>query len=513
MKNKFRYYVLDNTAGEVFAKAVAEAMALFDMHKIVDGEANTAMLNKFPEDTVIVHNKVLPGEYTAIVTEVYFWRNKEVLGCVMRYGRAESDEPGKAASRRLVRLNVFLTMCKLAGYNPSPWGILRGVRPTKLVHRLLDNGCRPGLIVQRLQLLYGLNTEKAQLVTDVAVQQRPLLPLPASKQRSISIYIGIPFCPTRCVYCSFPGFTLPADREQLQAFLRALARDIQAAALLVKRYDLTVDTIYVGGGTPTSLRDKDFDWLLNSIETAFVSSGLREFTVEAGRPDSINDEKIAAMQRHYVTRTSVNPQTMQQKTLKLIGRMHTTSDIINIFDHIRRQSNLLINMDVIVGLPGETTQDVADTVSQIAALGPDNLTIHTLARKRGSQWLADVDKYQLPDEALTAQMLTIAKDQARQMGMQPYYLYRQKHMTGNLENIGYAQPGAECLYNIQIIDERQTIIGIGPAAGTKAVDAATWRLNSCYNAKDLKTYITDLDRYIDTRDRLIANLYAEHEEE
>lgn len=510
--NKIKFFLADEAMRKDIVQAVADAMALFD---IQPAAAKSAAANReeLTTDQVLVYNKVIDETTITVTTEIFFRRDNGTLGCLIHRQQTAPEEASDSAVVRLVKLNILRLMSNLLSYNPSPWGILRGVRPTKIIHRLLDRGWQLPAIIERLQTVYGLDPEKAQLVTNVAARQWPFLP-PAGKQsRMISVYIGIPFCPSRCVYCSFPSYPLPRDDSQLQSFLQALFRDIEATAALIRRHNLAVETIYVGGGTPTSLNAYQFSSLLSLIEKHFVGPALKEFTVEAGRPDSITVEKIRAMQRFHVTRTSVNPQTMQQKTLNLIGRQHTVQDIINIFYQIRNNANLLINMDIIVGLPGETTADVADTVEQLAALDPDNLTIHTLARKRGAGWTGSWDKYCLPEAATVAEMLAVAKARAEQMGMQPYYLYRQKHMTGNLENIGYAKPGTECLYNIQIISERQTIIGIGPAAATKAVDAATWRISSCYNAKDLNTYITDLDRYLAMRSKLIAKLYPPGEEE
>jgi oxygen-independent coproporphyrinogen-3 oxidase len=278
-----------------------------------------------------------------------------------------------------------------------------------------------------------------------------------------------------------------------------------AARESLSRYGLSVQSIYIGGGTPTSLKLADLDALLARTVTLFAGEAT-EFTVEAGRPDSLDDAKIELLAGYGVTRVSVNPQTMQQKTLKLIGRMHSVQDIICVFGKIRMVKIPVVNMDVIAGLPGENAEDMADTLRQIAALKPVNLTVHTLALKRGSRLSESVEAYEAPDAATTAEMLALADQTARNLGMQPYFLYRQKKMAGNLENVGYSLPGKECIYNIQVIDERQTILGIGPAATTKVVEPCG--LTNYYQPKDISTYINSLPDRLQKRNALLAAALA-----
>ncbi len=493
-------------AAEGMAGAVADAAALFDLPAagILSGADIAAQL---PADAVFIRNTVIGSAGTTVISEVFFWREEGFLGCYTRRARAGGEEGADAAIQRLVRLNLLAILERVTGHNPGPWGILRGVRPIKIIHRLLDNGLSPREAAARLTANYAVAAEKAELLAAVALRQRPFLHTGLQARRLVSVYVGVPYCPSRCLYCSFPANVLPADHTKVADFLHALEADIAAAAALLARYGLTAETVYIGGGTPTSLGDGDFARLLAKVREAFVSGATREFTVEAGRPDCITDGKIAAMAAAGVTRVSVNPQTMQEKTLKLIGRNHTVCDIIVMFRKIRASGIPVINMDIIAGLPAETEQDMADTLAQIAALDPDNLTVHTLAIKRGSRLADSREEVALPDDRTTAGMLALAADAARSLGLEPYYLYRQKHMTGNLENIGYARPGAECIYNIQIIEERQTVIGVGPAAATKAV-AADHRLDSSYNPKDVATYIGNIDHYIRRREELIAALFS-----
>ncbi|EGO61996.1 coproporphyrinogen dehydrogenase HemZ [Acetonema longum] len=382
----------------------------------------------------------------------------------------------------------------------TPWGILTGVRPGKIVQRMLDaEEILEPEIVERLQKDYAIRQDKAKLLAQIGLRHRQLLLPHGELKKKVSVYVGIPFCPTRCLYCSFPSYVLPQHRTDLELFLAALARDIAAAGDLLDSAGVRADTIYIGGGTPTSLGSGDFSQLLAMIQDRFANPSLREFTVEAGRPDTMDDDKLKAMKYYSVNRVSINPQTMQQKTLKHIGRMHSVQDIIDVFGKLRSMGFPVINMDLIAGLPGETEQDMADTLEQLARLDPDNFTVHALAIKKGSRLKELAGRYPLPGPADTEAMVYRAAQYAERMGMVPYYLYRQKYMTGNLENVGYTKPELESLYNIYSIEERQTIIGIGPAATTKFV-APNWRVENMYHAKDLKTYIATLPHYIRQRE-------------
>jgi len=501
------YYLA--AGAEEFAAAAAEAAALFGLSSggvLAAGDIAAVL----PADAVLISNELPAAAKTTVITTVHYWREPGVLGS--RSERETTAEAGPAAVRRLVQLNLRKLLGRLTGRDPGPWGILRGVRPAKIIHRLLDEGLPPAAVIDRFMTDYAVTADKARLITAIALRQRPFLAPCGVSRRQVGVYIGVPYCPSRCLYCSFPGYVLPADRAKAAAFFAALTADIAAAGALMARHGLAAQTVYLGGGTPTCLDEEDFRRLLGLIRRAFIREAGCEFTVEAGRPDTVTDGKIAAMLAAGVGRVSVNPQTMQEKTLKLIGRNHSVRDIIDVFKKIRAAGLPVINMDIIAGLPGEDEADMADTVARVAALAPDNLTVHTLAIKRGSLLAADPGAAVLPDEATTAGMLAIAADGAHRMGLAPYYLYRQKYMTGNLENIGYARPGTECIYNIQIIGERQTIIGVGPAAGTKAV-AADFRLASCYNPKDLDAYTKNIDRYTRRRDDLIAGLFAKEEKE
>ncbi len=487
---KVDYFCLTDGEEPVLT-AIKQVMELFGV-KPQNPLISSAMVPA--EDTVLIKNclEICPEGRITVKTTIFFNELSGTMASMIFCQAAEASEDKLSVIQRLIKLNVLSAMRKLCNPDAAPWGILRGIRPTKIIHRFLDKGLHGEAAMKKLENDYGVDHEKATLITDIALRQRKFLLSPEQIKRTVSVYIGIPYCPSKCLYCSFPAYILPGQ-QQVNLFLQSLQREINAVAAMIRHYHLTVQSVYVGGGTPTSLHSAQFSELLSLIQQSFVMAETEEFTVEAGRPDSVDQDKIAAMCKLGVTRVSVNPQSMQEKTLKLIGRKHTTRDIINLFQKIRHTGIPVINMDVIVGLPGEDEKVMMNTMEQISELNPDNLTIHTLALKKGSLLKSNLVDYKLPDEHTTQQMLEVATAFASKMQMKPYYLYRQKYMKGNLENVGYSKPGAECLYNIQMMEERQTIFGIGPAATTKVIQTTDWSLKNIFNAKDISTYSHKID--------------------
>jgi oxygen-independent coproporphyrinogen-3 oxidase len=498
---KIKQYFITETFPE-FKTAVAEIMMLF---KINEG---TGVY--FPDKAfVLIENTAYYGiDKIKVTTKIHYC--SKVFEKINETLVLANDEAHNIA-KRLARFNVFTLLKKITGTTPSPWGILSGVRPGKIAARLLDMGLQKHEIIKTIIENYGVEKKRAEILTDISISQQSIFREFENKnpKRTVSIYIGVPYCLSKCLFCSFPSAVLPKKSDELDVFFEAFKSDINAAGRLVFENNLKIETIYIGGGTPTSLNTQMFGQLLHLTKQFFQGDKAREFTVEAGRPDSIDDEKIEQMRRAGVTRVSINPQTMQDKTLTLIGRRHTAQDTIDAFQKIRQAKIPVINMDVIAGLPGETEHDIADTMTQIENLGPDNITVHTLAIKRGSA-LKDFlwhtpgrQDLKMPDETIVRNMLDIAALSAARMGMRPYYLYRQKYTAGNLENTGYAKPNSQCLYNMQIIEERQTILGIGPSAGTKIVNLDDKTLKSCYNPKDVQTYIKNLPVYLNERKKLL----------
>jgi len=491
-----------NTTQEAMVKFTKEVLTLYKVEVTGPGIATDY------EQLSVVHRR-LPDKdgLPQLATTVWLF---DAQGNMQRYERqdvGQSDERPSAALHRIAKLNFYRVFVEELGYPPAPWGVLHGVRPTKIVHRWLRSGLKPEQVLQRLQMVYACSAEKAQLIVPMACRQLPFLA--QGKPDMVSIYVGIPFCLTRCLYCSFPANILPGEK-QLRQFMQVFARDLAAVQAAVAKYRLRVQNIYIGGGTPTSLPDKIFAEMLDMVYNAFYGPDCVEFTVEAGRPDSMSPAKIAAMAAHHVSRVSVNPQTMQARTLKLIGRQHTPEQVVTMYHALRAAGIPHINMDLILGLPGETAADVADTMQKVVALQPDDITLHALAIKRGSRLkLIMQEKHvDLPSDRETRRMSEVALDYIARAGMQPYYLYRQGYMSGDLENIGCCRPGAEGMYNIQIMEEHQTILGIGGAAATKVVDPRTLVMQSTFNAKDLKTYLRDVDIYIAKRAALLAQIYG-----
>lgn len=381
-----------------------------------------------------------------------------------------------------------------------PWGILTGVRPGKLAHKLLDSGLSCDELPQYLERHYLLPHGQAQLLTEICLRQRQLLP---AAEKQVGIYIGIPFCPTRCSYCSFPSGIVPLEEELQQKFLNFIEQDMLTVVQLLSMYSLNVTAVYIGGGTPTSLSETAFARLITLTARHLLFPGVREFTVEAGRPDCFSAEKLKVMEACGVNRISVNPQTLHDKTLKAIGRSHTVQDFYRSYDLVRHSGIKTVNTDLIIGLPGETADDVRASLDGIRALAPDNLTVHTLTLKKSAPIFgAQFSSLTAEDaEALVA----YGGETAAAMGMLPYYLYRQHYMLGNLANIGYAASGSASLYNIQMMEERHVVLGIGPASATKVPQADGHHLKKLNMPKDIGTYTGNLPQLAHKRSLLFAD--------
>lgn len=379
-----------------------------------------------------------------------------------------------------------------------PWGTLTGIRPTKIAMQELLLGKRVSEIVRDLQEKYFVSQEKAKLCTYTAQTEKDILKK-IDYQEGWSLYIGIPFCPTRCAYCSFTAYPISVWEKQnkTEVYIEALCKEIYQVAKLMQYKKL--QTIYIGGGTPTSLTALELDKILGYLQKQFNLQDILEFTVEAGRPDSITRDKLQVLKKYKVDRISINPQTMKQKTLDIIGRKHTVEKVREEFQVARELGFQNINMDLIMGLPGESPEDIKYTMEEIAKLKPDALTIHSLALKRAARLTTEKEKYLHLQIQNTWEMLEQASEICRQMGLQPYYLYRQKNMAGNFENVGYAKPGKECIYNILIMEEKQTIMACGAGTTTKLVYPLENRVERVENVKDPKLYIERLEEMIDRK--------------
>lgn len=396
-------------------------------------------------------------------------------------------QAGKESERKvLLKHGLFHLLSKVTNHTP-PWGILTGIRPSKILHRLNDLGITDSAEKEVLLEHYLVREDKAQLLQEIVSLQRPYLQKIMDHQEQIALYVGIPFCPTRCTYCSFPAYSLQQGREPLQAYLKGLFEEIRVTGAWMRETGREASSIYLGGGTPTILSTSEITDLLKEIHANIPNTDEIELTVEAGRPDTLSYEKLLALRAQGVNRLSINPQTMHNETLKRIGRAHSVEDILKIYELARVIPGWVINMDIILGLPGETVQDVQETLNQIGKLQPDNLTVHALAIKRGSKEHEKGSVQSLNQDLETMQEIALAK--ARSFGMQPYYLYRQKHIAGNLENIGFALIGAESRYNIGIMEERQSVIGIGAGASSKVVNPQDFSLTNMQHPSNWQVYL------------------------
>lgn len=356
----------------------------------------------------------------------------------------------KETKNRLKRM-LYQILFKHTG-KELPWGTLTGIRPTKIPMHFLEEGKTPEEIRRYMEETYLCSDEKIDLSIDIVKRELDLLHQ-LDYENGYSIYIGIPFCPSTCLYCSFTSYPLSMWKDKMDAYLDALEKEIDFTA--VKFAKKKLNSIYIGGGTPTTLSPAQLDRLFRKIKCSFDLSYLLEFTVEAGRPDSITREKLEVLRKHGISRISINPQTMKQETLDILGRHHTVGQIEESFALARELGFDNINMDLIMGLPEETIEDVEHTMERIKALKPDNITVHSLAIKRAARLNMFKEDYKGVKMVNTQAHLDIAAKAAEEMGMTPYYLYRQKNMAGNFENVGYALPGKAGVYNVLIMEEKQ----------------------------------------------------------
>lgn len=410
--------------------------------------------------------------------------------------------------KRLIKLALFRLLSRYTGKAPGPWGVLTGIRPTKIVHRLIDDGWKKENIINYLTNQYDMRIDKAELLTKVAFKQRKFLMDRKTAEKLVSIYVGIPFCPTRCAYCSFPAY--PADKwgSLILPFIDALKKEIASIGDILRCQGKKVQTIYIGGGTPTVLDANNLSAVLKCINDFLVSENTVEITLEAGRPDTITVDKLNLAKEYGVTRLSINPQTMNLKTLQVIGRCHGPEEVAKAVELARISGFNSLNMDIILGLPGEKSRDVEKTLREVISFAPENLTVHTLAVKRASHINEAKDDFELPTGMDVAEMLDLTAKYAELSQLEPYYLYRQKNMLGQFENVGYAREGHECIYNVQVMEERQTIIGLGGGSGSKFLEPGNWYLKSHYNPKDPENYISRIDEIIEKKQVLIADCFV-----
>ena len=405
--------------------------------------------------------------------------------------------------KNLIKREIYSFLSSETGKTP-PWGILTGVRPVKLTGEIFERTGIEKSVFHELLDTYLLSREKAELLINTYKYQQKVCG--KAEPSSVGVYIGIPFCPTRCLYCSFTSNQVP-DNE-IARYLEALKKEIEYTGRRMRETGLWPESIYIGGGTPTTLTAGQLDRLLTAVEDNMDLSRTVEFTVEAGRPDTITLEKLKVIKKHGVQRISINPQSMKERTLELIGRSHSPDDIVKAFEKSASAGISAVNADVIAGLPEEEPEDFAETLKRILELDPENITVHTLAVKRASR-LVEMDRdYHYRQSERVKKMLEISKEMLAGAGYMPYYLYRQKNMAEAFENVGYCKEGTPCIYNIRIMEERQTVLALGAGGISKMYYPDENRLERVPNVSNYEIYISRLDEMLDRKEK---NIFMEVE--
>lgn len=487
INHDYRYEVSE------FLKLFSSEFSFLDSSEVfgVVEEDNEFMINSLEIDYDL-------NEVTISSTTKVYKNNKEIYQCTQKGIVENSKYKIKTLSKRLIHRSMFGYLNDRFDAN-VPWGILVGIRPVKLVHKMMDEGMSDSEILNFMKREYLVDDDKILLMLDIAKRERTFI-YPISDKK-VSLYVSIPFCPTRCLYCSFPSHILSKYGDMRDEYIKKLLLEARAVADILENTGRKIETVYIGGGTPTSLDAKQLDILISELKSIFDLSNILEFTVEAGRPDTITREKLEVIKSHNVDRISINPQTMNQNTLDIIGRKHTVDEIIKCFNLAREIGFDNINMDLILGLPKETPEDVEHTISEILKLSPESVTVHTLALKRSSDLNINIEKYksEMTDYKSLVSMIDISKTMLENNGYNPYYMYRQKHMLGNLENIGYSKPGKECIYNMQMMEDKQSNIAIGAGAVTKVVYLEENRIERVDDVKNLEVYLERIDDMIEKK--------------
>ena len=400
--------------------------------------------------------------------------------------------------RRALQQSYYLAACQLLPVLP-PWGALAGVRPTKLTTKHLLEGGTPRSAEQMLKNVYYVTESRRKLAVDCSVSTVRAARL--LQPQDLSVYIGIPFCPSRCAYCSFVSRTIGKKTELLEPYLEALLSEIRLTGDLLRVSGKTIRSLYIGGGTPTTLSTPQMIRLLDAINQSFDLSRCLEFTVEGGRPDTLDEEKLRAIHDRGVNRMSINPQTMEDSVLRCCGRIHKTQDILRACDQATAADFQDINMDLIAGLPTDTPEGFRHSLDAVARLNPSNITVHTLALKKGADLFEHREN--LPSAEAVAEMVAYAEATLRSLGYKPYYLYRQKYMSGSFENVGWSRDNRDCLYNIYMMEEVHTIVSLG-GGGMNKVNLPDGSLRRFHNPKFPEQYIEMLDSVLQQKRELFA---------
>jgi len=440
---------------------------------------------------------VSDGDYTIIsVKEKDDFFSLKVIVCLdgkkaVMNGKSPKSEGLKKCEFPLCRM-LYKCLLKITG-RVQPWGAITGIRPVKEVNRLMSEGLSEDEIRSSLKKKYFVSDEKFALAYKTAVTQESLIKIP---ENSFSLYISIPFCPTRCRYCSFVSHSMDSAVKLIPDYIAKLCEEIKIIADYADKHNLLLDTVYFGGGTPTSLSAEELEIIMKTVSECFTISAVREYTVEAGRADTITEEKLIVIKENGGKRISVNPQTMNNKVLETIGRSHTAEQVKEAFSLARKVGFDNINTDLIAGLPSDNYESFKDTLTEVINLDPESITVHTLTLKRASSLFKEADL--VSDEDI-AKMVSYSVEKLMEKGYNPYYLYRQKNTLSNLENVGYAKKGKESLYNIFIMEETQTILAAGAAASTKLCDRKSGKIERIYNYKFPYEYINRFETLMEKK--------------
>ena len=446
-------------------------------------------------ETVICHAARREGE-----NWVDTWTGSGEEYVLTRPAAGRDELEIKRFRKRAVKLGLYGLLKRVTGIRP-PWGALTGIRPTRLLYEAMEDGLDRKAAVRFLTEEFDVSPEKAGLLGEISEMQQGLRELPAGM---FDLYIGIPFCTTRCAYCSFSSGEIGRG-TLVEPYVQALLSEIDQAAALMREKGLRLRAGYIGGGTPTSIACGQLEAILAAAQRVFP--GAVEWTVEAGRPDTIDADKLRMLRDHAVTRISVNPQTFSDETLRRIGRAHTGADTLRAYELARSLGFDDINMDLIAALPGETFADFERTLGIVRELAPESVTVHSLAIKRSSRLHERLHVEEGQHSQVSApeaeRMITYARETLTAGGWKPYYLYRQKYMAGNLENVGYARPGKACLYNIGNMEETASVLALGAGAITKWLFPRQLRIERAPNVKNIEQYIARVDEMVARKRALI----------
>ena len=451
-------------------------------------------LSLFPqvtEDATAV-SRLCRGKYwLTAVTEITV-KDKKTRGS----RRLKLAQESVRSRRRILQQSYYAAALPHLPEAPA-WGALAGVRPTKLSTAHILNGGTPKSAEKLMKDVYYVSPQRRKLAVDCSVSTVEAAKL--LQQQDVSLYVGIPFCPTRCAYCSFVSSSVGKNTQLLEPYLEALLRELEFTGKLLESSGKTVRTIYIGGGTPTTLSQDQMERLLDAIHNTVELSRCVEFTVEAGRPDTLSREKIFSIRQHGADRISINPQTMIDEVLRACGRPHKAKDVLESYDHAREAGFTAVNMDLIAGLPQDTLEGFCQSLDTVTALRPGNITVHTLALKKGADLFEK--RAQLPSGEEVARMVDYANQTLRAAGYRPYYLYRQKYMSGSFENVGWSRDGLDCLYNIYMMEELHTILSVG-GGGMSKVNLPDGKLQRFHNPKFPEQYIGQLDSVLEEKKML-----------